>query len=222
MTSTTPEQDSATTTAQTFLDWTRINSRALTAGAAVVAVAALGYWFYARSKEIQAANADKALVSARESLDKGNMPLAQSDLQRVVSRYASTPAGLQAAMLLAQIDYDQGKVAEGQKALTDLMAEARATGSEPAARSLVGDGFMQSGKALDAAQAYEAAANSTSLPNERQFQQAKAARAYQTAHDTAKARQLWSALADDPKAGPFSGEARLRLGELTAAAAKLQ
>ena len=220
MTSTRPEQDSAVTTAQTFIDWTRVNSKALTAAAAVVVVAALGYWFYVRSKEIQAANADRALVSARESLDKGNMPLAQSDLQRVISRYASTPAGLQAAMLLAQIDYDQGKVAEGQKALNDLMSEAKATGSEPAVRSLVGDGYMQMGKASDAAKAYEAAANATSLVNEKQFQQAKAARAYETARDTAKARQLWSALADDPKAGPFTGEARLRLGELTATTAK--
>src|SRR5690348_14751484 len=143
MTSTTPEKESALTTAQTFLDWTKINSRALTAGAAIVVVAALGYWFYARSKEIQAANADKALISARESLDKGNLPLAQSDLQRVVSRYASTTAGLQAAMLLAQMDYDQGKIAEGQKALNDLMPEAKSTGSEPAVRSLVGDGYMQ-------------------------------------------------------------------------------
>ena len=106
-------------------------------------------------------NADKALVSARESLDKGNLPLAQSDLQRVVSRYASTPAGLQAAMLLAQMDYDQGKYPDGQKALNDMLPEAKATGSEVAIRSLVGDGYMQMGKPLDAAKAYEAAATAT-------------------------------------------------------------
>jgi predicted negative regulator of RcsB-dependent stress response len=220
MTGTTPEQDTAPDTAQTFLDWTRLNSRALTAGAAVVAVAALGYWFYVKSREIQSANADKALVSARESLDKGNLPLAQSDLQRVVSRYASTPSGLQAAMLLAQMDYDQGKYPDGQKALNDMIPVAKATGSEVALRSLVGDGYMQMGKPLDAAKAYETAASSTALANEKQYQQAKAARAYEAGRDTAKARQLWSGLADDPKAGAFVGEARLRLGELTAASAK--
>src|SRR5579859_2965458 len=162
MTGTIPEQDSAADTAQTFLDWTKVNGRALATGAAIVAIAALGYWFYVKSREIQAANADKALVSARESLDKGNLPLAQSDLQRVVSRYASTPSGLQAGMLLAQMDYDQGKYPDGQKTLNDLLPEAKATGSEVALRSLVGDGYMQMGKALDAAKAYEAAANSTS------------------------------------------------------------
>jgi hypothetical protein len=73
---------------------------------------------------------------------------------------------------------------------------------------------------LDAAKAYEEAAHSTSLVNEKQFQQAKAARAYEAAKDTTKAKQIWAALADDPKSGAFAGEARLRLGELSAAPAK--
>ena len=222
MTGTSPERDPAVDTAQTFLDWTRINSRWLTAGGAIVVIAALGYWFWVKSREIQATNADKALVSARESMDKGNLPLAQSDLQRVVSRYGSTPAGLQAGMLLAQMDYDQGKYPDGQKTLEGLVSEAKATGSEPALRSLVGDGYMQMGKPMDAAKAYEAAANSTGLVNEKQFQQAKAARAYEAAKDTAKAKQIWSALADDPKTGGFAGEAKLRLGELSATPAKPQ
>ena len=51
--------------AQTFLDWTRLNSRWLTAGAAIVVVAAAGYWFYTRSREIQARNAETALNNAR-------------------------------------------------------------------------------------------------------------------------------------------------------------
>jgi len=75
--------------AQTFLDWTRINAKALTAGAIVVIVAAAGYWFYMRSRQIQSANAEKALMQAKQSLGAGNLALAQSDLQSVQDRIAN-------------------------------------------------------------------------------------------------------------------------------------
>src|SRR5437773_12106000 len=97
-TSSPKDSDELADRAQTIIDWTRINSRALSIGAMIVVVAGLGYWFYLRSQQIRAANADKALLAARESMDKGNLPLAQSDLQKVVARYETTPAGLQAAM----------------------------------------------------------------------------------------------------------------------------
>jgi outer membrane protein assembly factor BamD (BamD/ComL family) len=50
---------------------------------------------------------------ARRSMEAGTCRLAQSDLQKVYNKYGSTAAGVQAAMLLAQIDYDQGKYQDG-------------------------------------------------------------------------------------------------------------
>ena len=64
-----------------------------------VTVAAAAFWFYQRSQEIQAANAQKALLNAKQSLSAGNLQLAQTDLQSVYSRYGSTEAGVEAAML---------------------------------------------------------------------------------------------------------------------------
>src|ERR1041384_987674 len=91
-TSTTPSADlSAADRTQTILDWTRLNARALTIAAGVVVVAAAGYWFYIRSRQIQTGNAERALLSAKQSMGAGNLPLAQTDLQRVTSRYGSTP-----------------------------------------------------------------------------------------------------------------------------------
>src|SRR4029078_2540287 len=54
--------------AQTFLDWTRINSRAITIGALTVAVAAALYAYIARSRAIESENAAKALLNAKQSL----------------------------------------------------------------------------------------------------------------------------------------------------------
>jgi hypothetical protein len=103
MTSTRPDtvaQSAAVDRAQTFVDWTRINAKLLTTGAVVVAVAAAGYWFYLRSTQIQATNAERALLTAKQSMTAGNLPLAQKDLQNVYAKYASTSAGVQAGNAL--------------------------------------------------------------------------------------------------------------------------
>jgi predicted negative regulator of RcsB-dependent stress response len=205
--------------AQTFLDWTKINSTALMTGAAVVVVAAAGFWFYQRSQQIKAANAERALLNAKQSLSAGNLQLAQTDLQNVYSKYSSTSAGVEAALLLAQVSYDNNKPQDGISTLEKVVGTSAGSAQEATIRSLEGDGYAQMGKLSDAAKQYEAAAGATSFETEKAFYRSKAARMYQAAGDTAKARQIWSDLASDPKA-TMASEAKVRLGELTAAPAK--
>jgi predicted negative regulator of RcsB-dependent stress response len=214
---TTPQTDSlesnAADRAQTFIDWTKINSKALTIGAAVVVIAAGGFWFYNRLQQTQAAAAERALMQAKQSMSAGNLQLAQSDLQKVYSQYGKTGAGIEAAMLLAQIDYDQAKFQDGITRLDKIGASGE---NAATILSLKGDGLAQMGKPADAAKAYQDAANASGFENEKAFQQAKAARAFQAAGDTTKARELWTSLLNDPKAQTTAAEARVRLGELTA------
>src|SRR4051812_4913885 len=121
--------------AQTFLDWTKINSKALTAGAVIVLVAAGGFWFYQRAQQIQAANAQKALLNAKQSLSAGNLQLAQTDLQSVYARYGSTEAGVEAAMLLAQVNYDAGKVQDGISMLEKVAGSRSGSSVAPSIRN---------------------------------------------------------------------------------------
>jgi predicted negative regulator of RcsB-dependent stress response len=217
MTSIRTEADSAVADrAQTFLDWTRINSKWVTTGAIVIVAAAAIYWFYQRSKQIEATNAERQLTTAKSSMQAGNIPLAQKDLQTVFSKYESTTAGVEAAMLLAQIDYDTGKYQDGISVLDKALGSSAANGVEATIRSLQGDGYAQMHKMADAAKAYEQAAGATSLEMERAFQLAKAARAYGDGGDTAKARAAWTAILNDKTAQSMDAEARVRLGELTA------
>jgi predicted negative regulator of RcsB-dependent stress response len=214
---TTPQTDSyeskAADRAQTFIDWTKLNQKALTIGAAIVVVAAAGFWFVQRNQQTKALAAERDLNRAKQSMAAGNLQLAQSDLQKVYTQYSKTGAGVEAAMLLAQIDYDQGKFQDGITRLEKIGP----TGDNAATiLSLKGDGYAQMGKSADAAKAYQEAANATAFENEKAFQQSKAARAFQTAGDTAKARELWTSLLNDPKAQSVSAEARVRLGELGA------
>ena len=199
-----------------FGDWIQANTRAVTIGAALVAVAAVGFWFYLRSAEIKRLNAERGLNQAKQALSAGNAPLAQTDLQRVATRYKGTPAGAQAAMVLAQLHYDQGKIPEGLAVLEPYQTSSSAGANLGAIWSLTGDGHMATGKAAEAATAYQKAADATALPGERAMYQAKAGRALMAGGKNAEARAIWEKLATDPDAAVVRNEAQIRLGELTA------
>ncbi len=201
-----------------FMDWFQINSRYIGIGAAVVAVAAAGYWFYLRSQQIKTVNAERSLMQAEQSLQSGNAALATSDLQRVVTRYKGTSAGTEAAMLLAQTDYNAGKYQDGVKVLEEV--SGKTGGSEASLQSLIGDGYSQLGKTADAAKAYERAADAAEFDTERAYYRAKAARSYASAGNVNEAKRIWSQLATDEKAQAVAAEARVRLAELTAKPAK--
>lgn len=202
-----------------FADWIQANTRAITIGAVIVAIAAGGWWFYARSEQIKRTNAERGLNQAKQSLAAGNAALAQTDLQRVATRYKGTPPGAQAAMILAQIHYDQGKFGEGLAALEPYQNSGAAGESLASIWSLTADGQLGDGKAEAAAQSYGKAADATAQPGAKAMYRAQSARAFMAAGKPAEARAVWEDLADDEFV-PVRTEAQLRLGELTAAAAK--
>ena len=47
-----------------MMDWLQLNWRWMGSAAAVVAVAAAGYWFYIRSQQIKTTNAERSLMQA--------------------------------------------------------------------------------------------------------------------------------------------------------------
>jgi len=200
----------------TFFDWIQANTRAVTIGAAVVVIGGIGIWFYGRSAEIKRSNAERGLSQAKQSMAAGNPALAQNDLQRVATRYKGTPAGAQAAMLLAQLLYDQGKFADGVQVLEPYQNSGAAGPSLAQVWSLSADGLLSSGKAAEAGAAYQKAADATKLPGERAVYRSKEARALMAAGKNAEAKALWEKLSTDPEAIVIRNEALIRLGELSA------
>jgi predicted negative regulator of RcsB-dependent stress response len=204
------------TKTQSFAEWLQGSSRGASIAAVVIVIAAAGYWFYLRSADIKRQNAERGLNQAKQSLTAGNAALAQSDLQKVATRYKGTPAGAQAALLLAQVAFDQRKFADAVKALEPYQ-NARAAGPNLAAIwSLTGDAQVMSGKPVEAAGSYAAAAAATKLPGERSLYQAKQARSLMLAGKDTEAKALWEKLVTDPDALPVRNEASVRLGELEA------
>jgi predicted negative regulator of RcsB-dependent stress response len=206
--------------AESFLDWFRINSRLVGVATAVVVAVAFGFWFYNRSAVLKNENADKKLLAAKQSLSSGNMPLAQSDLKKVADQYAGTSAGAEAGMLLAQLQLEQNDNQGALTTLTDLTAKIPTGPYAASIRALRADAYAQLGKPAEAAAEYERAALLTTMPNERALLLAKIGRAFTAAGKNDRAREAWESLAAQQDNPQLAAEARVRLGELLATAAK--
>ena len=200
--------------ADSILDFFRTNTRLLVIGGVIVVAAALGFWFYTQSRRIRTANAERTLMSAQQSMAQNNLPLAQNDLQTVVTRYNGTPAAVQAALLLAQLHYDQGQYQQGIDVLERVADTRPAEPMRAAVYALIGDGYLELGQPVEAAQRYREAADDTGFENDRDVYRSQAARALVAAGDTSAAVEIWRGLAEDPESA-VAAEAKVRLGELT-------
>jgi predicted negative regulator of RcsB-dependent stress response len=201
---------------ESVFEWFQSHSRE--AGWAAVFVVAIGAggWFYLRSKDLKNTRAERAYFEAQRSVAAGNLPLAESDLRKMVERYDGTPSAIEGRLQLAQVLYQQGKFQQGvdelKKKEDDIGSDA-AFGSS--VHTVIAGGLEQLKKFREAAAEYEAAAKAARFDSDRQRYLALAATAYATAGDTAKSKQMWTDLGKDSK-GTVAGEARVRLGELEA------
>lgn len=204
---------------ETFFEWVDLHRREVLIGVAAIVVIIGGAMLYRSATAAQAVQAEQALVQPQQALAAGNLPLAQIDLKRAITRYAGTGAAAQASMLLAQSYYVQGKYEDGLAALHSASTTGAARPFAADIQGLIAQGYGEQGKYREAAIAYLAAADKTEFPKEKARYQASAARAYASANDPKDAIAIWTQLAVDPKSGQ-AGEAKLRLGELTAQVAK--
>ena len=200
-------------------DWALLHKRELTW--ALVALAAIvgGFWFYERSQSIKAQRAETAYFQARQSASAGNIPLAISDLKKVVARYEGTRAGTQAALSLSQAMFDQKQYKEGIAVLKQVEAKAP-DDFRPSIHLLEAAGYEELKDFVTAAGQYKLAAMATEFPVDKAKYQAGAARDYMTAGKTEEAKAIWTELSKDDTS-PEAAEARVRLGELTAKPMKI-
>jgi predicted negative regulator of RcsB-dependent stress response len=204
---------------ESFSDWIQTRYREVLIAAAVVILAGGGVLLYRSAVATQAGQAEAALAGPEQSLAAGNLPLAQADLKKVVSRFSGTAAAAQAGLLLASTYYNERQYAEGLAVLNQTKTTGAAKSFAPAVEAMIADGYGLQGKYAQAAAHYVAAAGHSPYPSEQARYRASAARADAKAGDTAAAVAIWTELAADPKDGQ-SQEAQLRLGELTAKPAK--
>jgi predicted negative regulator of RcsB-dependent stress response len=202
---------------ENLIEWAQVNTKAIGIGVVVV-VLGIGLYFVIHQTAInKESNAERDYFNAQRSVQAGNLALAQSDLEKMLPRYTGTHSGTLGALLLAQLQFQAGKFPEGIKTLEGAAVTAPAS-MVSSVRGLIGAGYIDQQKYPEAAKAYLQAADEAAFPAEQETFRAEAARAYAMAGNSADALKLWKAIAENPDS-PRSAEARVRVGELTAAAA---
>ncbi|HEY2897969.1 MAG TPA: tetratricopeptide repeat protein [Gemmatimonadaceae bacterium] len=199
---------------ESLVEWLELHSRQLMFGSIGLLVIAGGFWFYRHSNTLQAESASVALSESQSAIASGNLPLAQSSLEKLVAKYGSTPSGAQARVLLAQVHYDKGEYQQGMKELEPVTSDKDAY-TAATALNLEAAGLEQSGKLAEAAAGYQKAADRAPYKIDKDVYMASAARVLTAAGKTDEAKKIWAALAGDDQS-PASAEARVRLGELEA------
>ena len=200
------------------MEWMESHARELALAALVIVAIALGVWLYLSFQRSNRAKAEGLLQQAEITLSTQRLPEAQAQLERLVQSYEGTPAAGQGLLRLAQVLYEQGKFQEGVTRLEGAFGEYDEGPFAVSVRQLAAAGYEQLGKPAEAAARYAEAADASTLTNERDGLYAKAARAWADAGRKDEAVRIWQTMVDVP-GNTFANEARVRIGELTAAPA---
>ena len=199
--------------AESLLDTIQTKRREITIGAVVIAVLVGGFLLWQQQKRANEEKAELALANPASAFFQGNAALAKGDLQKLVDRYPDTPAGVQGAMMLAQVQFQDGKFDEGVKTLQKAQGSSAAGPFDAPIQALIGEGLLDGKKYVEAAKAFQDAAAKTSFAADKDVYKADAARALTLAGKVEEAKKLWMELSAN-RESPVNAEARVRLGEL--------
>lgn len=201
---------------QSLMDHLSTRRREIAIGAIVVAVVAGGLLLWRLSVSQKNARADQALTQATNAFYNGNRPLAATQLQALADRYRDTPAGVEGAMILAQMDFEEARWADGLKVLETVKQSGTIAGFRAPVDGLMGGAYADLKKYDDAVKAYQSAADGSEYQALKDIYQGDAARILTLAGKKDAARKIWADLASRPES-PLVAEAKVRLGELDAA-----
>jgi len=162
-----------------------------------------------RSEEI----ASRELQGARFAFENQNLPLAASELARVIENYSGTNAAEEGRLLLANVRLLQGQPQQAVEVLRDYAP--RAGGAyRPQAYGLLGAAYENLGRFREAGEAYENGSAAARLDFQKAQLLSDAGRAWTIAADTARAIAVYQRIVQDfPNEGAVT-EAKVRLGEL--------
>jgi len=183
------------------------------AGTAVVVGALLFIWTMStkrRAEEIASRN----LAGARFAFDNQNLPLAASELAKVIAEYSGTNAAQEGRLLLANVRLLQGQPQQAVAVLKDY-APGAGRAFQAQAYSLLGSAFENMGRTREAADAYEQGSAAARLDFLKAQLLADAGRAWTSAADTAKAIAAYRRVVDEFPKEAAGTEAKVRLAELT-------
>jgi outer membrane protein assembly factor BamD (BamD/ComL family) len=208
-------REQAPAEATTATPWYRDQRRLI--GGVVLVVLLLGVvawaiWSSGRRKEEFAA---QRLNQARAAAEAGNLPLAASELQRLIDTYRGTDAATEAVITLNQVRMINGQGELAAVGLREFLAKNPPEQYRAPAYGLLGTALENAGKPLEAAEAFKNASKSADLDFLKARYLIDAGRAYRTARKPADAQAAYREVIEKFPEAPSATEAKVRLAELT-------
>jgi outer membrane protein assembly factor BamD (BamD/ComL family) len=186
----------------------------LAAGVAVLVLGLLA-WFMVTSGRRKEEFAQRSLNQARTAAEAGNLPLASSELQKVIDTYKGTDAATEAMLTLNQVRMVNGQSELAVVGLRDFLKTNPEPKYQAPANGLLGSALENSGHLGDAGAAYQKASESATLEYLKARYLIDAGRAYRAAGKTAEATAAYRTVIEKfPRSSSFT-EAQVRLAELT-------
>lgn len=201
-----------------FVDWVKAH-RTLSSwvGTIIMVAAALFVWTQStkqRSQDI----ASRELQGARFAFESKNLPLAASELARIIENYSGTNAAEESRLLLGNVRLLQGQPQQAIEVLRDY-APGAGRAYRAQAYGLLGAAYENLGRFREAGEAYESGSNAAGLDFLKAQLLSDAARAWVAGGETSKAIADYQRILKDFSKEGAATEAKVRLAELTKGAA---
>jgi len=204
-----------TTTASGLSGWLSSKRNRLIAVGGAVAVVGLISALVILSGQRKEAFASRALDQARGVAESGNLPLAASELQKVITTYGGTRGAQEAVITLNQVRLVNGQYELAAVGLQEFLKSGAAPQYRAPAYGLLGRALENANRPAEAAEAYSNASGAASTDYVRAEMLLDAGRAYRNAGQADKALASYRKVTTDLKDTPFKTEAEVRLAELT-------
>jgi outer membrane protein assembly factor BamD (BamD/ComL family) len=195
--------------------WYRDRQWQLAAGIAALVVAGLVAWLLLSSSRRKEEFAARSLSQARAAAEAGNLPLASSELQKLIQAYQGTGAAKEAVITLNQVRMVNGQSELAAVGLREFLATKPAPEYAAPAYGLLGSALENARKWSDAGDAYVSGSRASELEYLKARYLVEAGRAYREAGMLDKAEAAYrDVIQKYPKTTSMT-EAQVRLAELT-------
>jgi outer membrane protein assembly factor BamD (BamD/ComL family) len=195
--------------------WYRDRQRYLLVALIILAAGAIVWWFVVASGKRKEQFAARSLNQARAAAEAGNLPLASSELQRLITTYKGTDAANEAVITLNQVRMVNGQSELAAVGLREFLATKPAAKYVAPANGLLGAAQENAKRWADAGDAYLQASNAAEVPYLKAAYLVDAGRAYREAGRTADATRAYRTILEKYPDSPSFTEAQVRLAELT-------
>ena len=181
----------------------------------MLAILALVAWFVVASAKRKEEFAARSLNQARAAAEAGNLPLASSELQKLIAAYKGTDAASEAVITLNQVRLINGQSELAVVGLREFLSSEPPAQYQTPAHGLLGAALENAKRWIEAGNAYNEASNAAEVDYLKAKYLVDAGRAFTQGGKTEEAARAYRTVLEKYPESPSVTEAEVRLAELT-------